>query len=305
MGKIFYLDDICGSLSMEKKKTKKKLREWARSRYRLVVMNDSTFEEKFSLRLTPLGLIILIGAISILMTTLVISLVAFTPLRAYIPGYAEDVTLNEKLILLQEKTDSLSLASREKDIYLNNIRLVLRGEIPADTMMNPKDTMIKYTDLRVVPSAEDSALRKQIEQEDKYSVTVGDDRSKNSIAGFFFFTPVKGTVTASFSTPESHFGVDVAAPENEAIKATLDGTVIFAGWSNETGHVIHIQHSNNLVSIYKHNSKLLKKAGQYVKAGEVIAIIGNSGEYTSGTHLHFELWYNGNALDPQDHMLFK
>lgn len=291
---------------MDKKPKKSRFWEWARSRYRLVVMNDSTFEEKFSLRLTPLGLIILISTISILMTTLVISLIAFTPLREYIPGYAEDVDLKEKLILLQEKTDSLSHASREKEIYLNNIRLVLSGNIPADTLLNPKDSTIKYRDLRLSPSAEDSALRKQIEQEDKYSVRMGDDKLvKNSIAGFFFFTPVKGAVTASFNAAEGHFGVDVAAPENEAIKATLDGTVIYSGWSSETGHVIQVQHSNNLVSVYKHNSKLLKKTGQYVKAGEVIAIIGNSGEYTSGTHLHFELWFNGNALDPQDHMLFK
>lgn len=306
MAKIFYLDDICGPAAMEKKKKKRAFWDWARSRYRLVVMNDSSFEEKFSLRLTPLGLIILIGAVSIVMTTLVISLIAFTPLKAYIPGYAEDVNLKEKLILLQEKTDSLDHASREKDIYLNNIRLVLSGNIPADTLLNPKDSSIRYRDLRLAPSSEDSALRKEIEQEDKYSVRMGEDKSgKNSIAGFFFFTPVKGTITASFNALEGHYGVDVAAPENEAIKATLDGTVIYAGWSSETGHVIQVQHSNNLVSVYKHNSKLLKKPGQYVKAGEVIAIIGNSGEYSSGTHLHFELWYNGNALDPQDHMLFK
>ncbi len=291
---------------MDQKSKKSKFWERARNRYRLVVMNDDTFEEKFSLRLTPLGLFILIAGVSILMTTLVISMIAFTPLKVYIPGYAEDVDLKDKVLALQEKTDSLDYALQEKTIYLNNIRLVLSGEISADTLLNPKDTTIKYKDLRVAPSAEDSALRKEIEQQDKYSVKMGDDKSvKNSIAGFFFFSPVKGMVTSSFNSKEGHFGVDVAAPENEAIKATLDGTVIYTGWSAETGHVIQIQHANNLISVYKHNSKLLKKAGQYVKAGEVIAIIGNSGEHSTGTHLHFELWYNGGAIDPQDHMLFK
>ncbi len=291
---------------MDEKKKRGGFWERVLNRYRLVVMNDDTFEEKFSLRLTPLGLFILLASISILMITLVISVIAFTPIREYIPGYAQDADLKEKLISLQGKADSLEYSLAEKSMYLENIRLVLSGEITADTLLNTKDSTIRYSDLRVTPSKEDSALRKQIEQEDKYSVKIGQDKNvRNSIAGFFFFTPVKGMVTASFSAGERHFGVDIAASENEAIKATLDGTVVFSGWSSETGHVIQLQHNNNLISVYKHNSKILKKEGQYVKAGEVIAIIGNSGEHSTGPHLHFELWYNGTAVDPQDYMVFK
>lgn len=267
-------------------------------------MNDDTFEEKFSLRLTPLGLFILIAFISIIMTTIVISTVAFTPLRFYIPGYAADTDLRNKLFNLAEKTDSLELALAEKTIYLENIRLVLSGEIKADTLISTKDSSIKYKNLKLEPSAKDSAMRKDIEKQDRYSVKLNEEKQHNSIAGFFFFTPVKGQVTGSFNIREGHFGIDVAAAENEAIKASLDGTVIYSGWSNETGYVIQVQHPNNLLTIYKHNSKLLKKTGQSVKAGEVIAIIGNTGEHTTGPHLHFELWFNGSAMDPQDYMIF-
>jgi murein DD-endopeptidase MepM/ murein hydrolase activator NlpD len=269
------------------------------------VMNDDTFEEKFSLRLTPLGLFILIAFISIVMTTLVISTVAFTPLRLYIPGYAADTDLRNKLFVLAEKSDSLEQALTEKTIYLENIRLVLSGDIKADTLLNTKDSTIKYKNLKLDPSGKDSILRKEIEKQDKYSVKMNEEKqSYNNIAGFFFFTPVKGLVTSSFNLREGHFGIDVAAAENEAIKAALDGTIIYSGWSSETGYVIQVQHSNNLITIYKHNSKLLKTVGQSVKAGEVIAIIGNSGEHSTGPHLHFELWFNGSAMDPQDYMIF-
>ena len=157
----------------------------------------------------------------------------------------------------------------------------------------------------VKPSKEDSAFRTQVESQDKYSLAFSENKKgKESISNFFFFTPVKGMVTSSFNLSQEHYGVDIAAKENEPIKATLDGTVLFAGWTSETGYTIEIQHSNNLVSAYKHCSVLMKKAGQYIKAGEAIAVIGNSGEQTSGPHLHFELWYNGKAIDPQEYIVF-
>ena len=289
---------------MDKKKTRfERIMERLKNRYRLVVMNDDTFEEKFSLRLTPLGLVILVGAVSIFMTILVISIVAFTPLREYIPGYGSDANMKNELMKLTVKTDSIELELEKKNIFLENIQHVLNGDIKIDSLLNKPDSSLRYTKLNFNASAEDSVLRKQMENQDQYSLS-DESGNKNAIASFFFFTPVKGQVTNSFNEKEEHFGVDIAAAENEAIKAALDGTVIFTGWSTETGYVIQVQHSNNLISIYKHNSKLMKKMGQYVKAGEVIAIIGNSGEQTTGTHLHFELWYNGNAIDPQEYIVF-
>jgi murein DD-endopeptidase MepM/ murein hydrolase activator NlpD len=151
-------------------------------------------------------------------------------------------------------------------------------------------------------SREDAELRKRIESLDQYSLAAGNQKS--DMSSLLFFPPLKGTVTNTFNPVKKHYGIDIVANANEPIKATLDGTVIFSNFTSETGHVIGIQHSGNVFSIYKHNSALLKKAGDSVKAGEVIAIIGNSGELSEGPHLHFEIWYNGNAVNPRKFVLF-
>jgi murein DD-endopeptidase MepM/ murein hydrolase activator NlpD len=274
-----------------------------RHRYRLVVMNDDTFEENFSLRLTPLGLVVLLGSITIIMIMIVTSFIAFTPLREYIPGYA-DVGVRRNLIRITLKSDSLEEALLERNEFMGNIGNVLKGNIKTDTTQNRPDPTKEYDKLKMNASENEDALRKNIESEDKYSLAFETKTNKSGISNFFFFTPLKGIVSSSFKTNEQHYGVDIVAPENEAIKSTLDGTVILATWSSETGYIIAIQHSNNLISVYKHNSVLLKKVGAFVKAGEPIAIIGNSGEQTTGPHLHFELWYDGKAIDPQDYMVF-
>jgi murein DD-endopeptidase MepM/ murein hydrolase activator NlpD len=287
----------------EEKEKKKALLKRLRHRYRLVVMNDDTFEETFSLRLTPLGVFTLIGSVTIILTIVVISLVAFTPLREYIPGYA-DVHMRRNLINITLRSDSLERALIERNAFLQNIGNVLSGNISTDSTQNRpgKDTL--HTNLPMKASSKEEELKKNIESQDKYSLAFGTDASHNGLNNFFFFTPMKGRITDPFNTKKQHFGMDIAGPENEAIKVTLDGTVLLATWSSETGYTIAVQHSNNLISVYKHNSVLLKKAGDYVKAGEPIAIIGNSGEQTSGPHLHFELWYNGTAIDPQNYMVF-
>lgn len=289
---------------MDKKENKsRKLIKRLRHRYRLVVMNDDTFEEKFALRLTPLGSFILFGSITIIMTILVISLIAFTSLREYIPGYA-DVGVRRELVKLSLKTDSLEKSNTERNLYLNNISNVLKGNLKSDSVKNKVVFNKQSTNVKLNATAKELALRKNIETQDKYSLAFGTETNKTGISNFFFFTPLKGIISASFKSEEKHFGVDIVGPENEAIKVTLDGTIINAGWSSETGYTITVQHSNNLVSVYKHNSTLLKKIGDYVKAGEPIAIIGNTGEQTSGPHLHFELWYSGDAINPQDYMVF-
>lgn len=292
---------------------KKKPSFWTkiRNRYRLVVMNDDTFEEQFSLKLTPLNIFIIIGLVSTIMITLTVSLVAFTPLREYIPGYGNEVNTRQELINLALRADSLEYELSLSTAALNNIKNIMSGNVidSSSSSVSPKggnpSSPLGKAGEGVSPSKEDSAFRAQIESQDKYSLAFsGREKGKGSISSFFFFTPVKGVVTASFNSAEEHYGVDIAAKENEPIKAALDGTVLFAGWTSETGYTIQIQHSNNLVSAYKHNSVLLKKAGQYVKAGEAVAVIGNSGEQTTGPHLHFELWYNGVAIDPQEYMVF-
>ncbi len=281
---------------------KRKWLDRLRNRYRLVVMNDDTFEERFSLRLTPLGFLILIGSVSIVMVILVISLVAFTPLREYIPGYA-DVQMRRDIDKMMLRSDSIEREAAAREAYLKNIATILSGNDKPENPANPKDTTKNYSNLNFRPSKEDSMLREEIESQDQYTLTQGGNK-RGGINSFFFFAPVKGPVTSAFNATEEHFGVDVAAAENEAIKATLDGTVISSGWTSEFGYVIEVQHGGNIISVYKHNSALLKKTGQYVKAGEPIAVIGNSGEQSTGPHLHFELWYNGTPVDPQEYMGF-
>jgi murein DD-endopeptidase MepM/ murein hydrolase activator NlpD len=290
-------------LSEEKKK--RRLLDRLKVKYRMVLLNDDSFAEKFSFRLTALNVFIATGVISIIMITLVTSVIAFTPLREFIPGYAAEVATKRELIALTLKTDSLSLASKAREDYILNLTNVLQGYTQPKPQKTKIDSSKRYKKLTLKNSHEDSVFRAGIEGMDKYTLSVNAAaKGKNSIAGFFFFSPIKGLVTASFSVALEHYGVDIAAAENEPIKATLDGTIIFSGWTSETGYVIQIQHSNNLVSVYKHNSALLKKTGEYVKSGEPIAIVGSSGEKSSGPHLHFELWYNGNAIDPQDYIVF-
>ncbi len=290
---------------MAKEKKKISLAERLRQKYRLVILNDSSFEEKFSLRLTPGGILIMVSAITIVMSFLVVSLIAFTPFREYIPGYA-DVSNQKELIKLSVKVDSMEYLMDAKNWYIDNLNNVLSGNISPDDSKLNRDSSKKYQNLNVnvKPSKNDSELRKEIESQDKFSLTLGNKNNATGISGYFFFSPVKGMITHSFNMAEGHFGVDVAAKENEFIKAVLDGTVVFSGWTANDGYVIQLQHGNNLMSVYKHNSDLTKNVGDHVKAGEPIAIIGNTGESSTSTHLHFELWYNGTPVNPQDYILF-
>lgn len=287
---------------MEKKKKKKQIFKKLKNKYRLVILNDATFEERFSYRLSPLNLVTLLISFAVLIVLLVSLVIIFTPLRESIPGYT-DVNLRKDLTKMVLKTDSLENRLRQNNAYLMNIRGILKGEPPLPFDSISEEPAVELKGDPSLKSKEDSLLREYVEREDSYSLTKG-DQSEPAVSKIYFFSPLKGSITEGFDASKKHFGVDVVAPKNEAIKATLDGTVIFAEWTVETGYVIHLQHINDLVSIYKHNSVLLKSTGEIVKAGEAIAIVGNSGELTSGLHLHFELWKDGKALNPIDYVNF-
>jgi murein DD-endopeptidase MepM/ murein hydrolase activator NlpD len=277
--------------------------EQLRNKYRLVILNDDSFAEKFSLRLSPLGIIILFGSITIVMTTFVISIIAFTPLREYIPGYG-NVNDRKDIIALNLKADSLENTLKSRDWYINNLLNVFSGKTEGKTAKPLKDTTGKYSNIVVKPSEQDLKLRHDIETNQLSSTSDKVTANKlNSLSNYFFFSPLKGIVTSSYNLNEEHFGVDIASNENEFVKATLDGTVIFSGFTSADGYVIQIQHGNDLTSIYKHCSSLTKKAGDYVKAGEPIGIVGNTGENSSGPHLHFEIWYNGFSINPQHYVV--
>lgn len=284
-------------------KPKKKIYRKLRNKYRLVIMNDETFEEKISITLSPLNVFVFTGTIIITLITFTIYIIAFTPLREYIPGYA-DINMQRKLITLTYKTDSLMRSVEVRDRYLANLRNVINGDA-GENPAGQKTDLVRYDTIQFhPPSAADSMIRTEIESQDRFTLTGGSSVPASSLRNFYFFTPLKGTVTSSFNSKTKHYGIDIVASPNEVIKTTLDGTVVLADWTSETGYVIAVQHSNNLFSVYKHNSALLKTSGDFVKAGEVIAIIGNSGELTTGPHLHFELWYNGSPVNPIDYMTF-
>ncbi|MFN7013235.1 MAG: M23 family metallopeptidase, partial [Bacteroidia bacterium] len=231
-------------------KGRKALLSKLKNKYRLVIMNDATFEEKLSFRLTPLNVFTVGGTILIVFITGLVAIIAFTPLREFIPGYS-DVNTRKNALLAVLKTDSLENALLAREIYIQNIANILEGKITKEELDAKVDSTLKYKNINISKSPQDSILRAQIESEDKYNIALKDEAIRKSMSAYFFFATLNGYVTSSFNTQEGHYGVDIVGPENEAIKATLEGTVIFASWTNENGYVIQIQHTNNIISIYK------------------------------------------------------
>ncbi|MCF8381779.1 MAG: M23 family metallopeptidase [Bacteroidales bacterium] len=288
---------------IEKKKVRDSILEKLRNKYRFVLLNDSTFKEVASIKLNRLNFILVGGFLMLLVIAAFWSAIAYTPLRELIPGYP-DVKMRNDIIQTKIRLDSLELEIRYRDQYFANLNSVIRGNKPED-FQTEKVSSVGQANLAVMRSESDSILRHDLDLAEKLSIPVSLSNSKNvSLERLHFFTPVRGMVTNSFNPMANHFGSDVVAAPNEVVKATLDGTVTMASWTLETGHVIQIQHDNNLISVYKHNAELLKKVGVRVKAGDAIAIIGNSGELTTGPHLHFEIWQNGVSLNPEELIVF-
>jgi murein DD-endopeptidase MepM/ murein hydrolase activator NlpD len=279
-----------------------------RNKYRLVFMTDDTLEERFTFRLSRMNVFIALGTLAIVLIFLTSFLIAFTPLREYIPGYT-NVGLTKRLYRLQLKTDSIARDLVVKEQFISNIRDVINGKDLTEDKPLTMDSVKRYGNIKMKRSADDSLLRLEVENQNKYNLykieTIeSTSQKKSSIGSVLFFTPLKGIITNMFDPAQKHFGVDIVSKQNEAVKAVLDGTVILNNWTLETGYVIGIQHSQNLVSLYKHNSAILKKVGDYVRAGEPIAIVGETGELVTGPHLHFELWSDGSAVDPKEYITF-
>lgn len=278
-----------------------------RNKYRLVISNEETFEEEFSFRISRLNAFVTIGTVAIILIVLTTFLIAFTPLREYIPGYT-DVTLRKRVVEMQRLTDSLEADFRQKSIYIQNIRNIIDGrDIPDDTIALAEKTD-NYQNIQYTRSVEDSLLRQSYDNETSFDLYYNEaeelSRDVYQRSSYNFFNPLKGIITNEFDLASQHYGIDIVSKENEAVKATLDGTVVFSGWTVETGYVINIQHKGKFISSYKHNSVLLKQQGSIVKAGEPIAIVGESGELSTGPHLHFELWYSGTPVNPRDYIAF-
>ncbi|MCU0473404.1 MAG: M23 family metallopeptidase [Bacteroidales bacterium] len=285
-------------------KNDKKKQNW-RDKYRFSVINDTTFEEVWRVRLTQYNAFLLITFLVLFIIGATTSLIAFTNLREFIPGYP-DVTIRRNILMSAIRLDSLDRELALRDKYFANLNAIISGKTPTD-FYSVQDTTGNYKAISFNNIPEDSELRAKVENEERYNLTLGPSspESVTSLAGLHFFPPVKGIISGRFDMRTKHFGTDIVTKPKSPVSAALDGTVIFTGWTMETGFVIELQHPNNIVSVYKHNANLLKETGDLVRAGEPISIVGDSGEmYTSGPHLHFEIWYKGSPLDPEKHILF-
>ncbi|WP_111683208.1 M23 family metallopeptidase [Winogradskyella tangerina] len=282
----------------EKKFTKKLLHK-----YRLVILNEDTFEERFAIKLTRLNVFVMTSLSAIFLVFLTALIIAYTPLREYIPGYSS-TSLKKKATFLNYKTDSLVQELELNKRYYASIRKVLTGDVASEDFN--RDSVIEAAKsdldiLQVSTNKEDSLLREKVEKEDKYNLFEGSADQNN----FVLFPPVNGSISEGYNIEDKHYAVDVVVAANTPVKATADGTIIFAEWTVETGYVIIIEHNQELISVYKHNSSITKSQGDLVKAGEVIAMSGNTGELSTGPHLHFELWSNGYPVNPTNFIDFQ
>ena len=271
--------------------------------YKVVVSSEDTFEEKLSFKANKINAFIIMLLYSIILIAFTISIVFFTQLREMVPGYSSSDLLN-RAIYLTKKTDSL-----EQQIALNNkfyksIEDVLSGNVDefiSRDELSIGSNLINPDIFTISPNLQDSILRQYVENEDKFNLTNNELVIENKM----FFSPIKGEITQSFNFNENHFAIDIAADIGTPVKSVLDGKIIFSEWSLETGYVVVIDHGENIISVYKHNSKTLKEQNDFVQAGEVIAYSGNQGNLSSGPHLHFELWKNGTPIDPEPLLNFK
>ncbi|HPT11840.1 MAG TPA: M23 family metallopeptidase [Bacteroidales bacterium] len=288
-------------------KNEKRKNNW-RDKFRFAVFNDTTYEEIWRIRLTKYNALVFISGCLFVLILLIWCLIAYTRVREFIPNYP-DVNMRRAIVMNAIMLDSLEHEIEARDKYFEDLNSVISGKQPV-SKLTARDTAKSYSSVPVTRTKEQTRSENKIEKENKYSLDQSGNNSsrkeeKLSLTGIHFFPPVKGVISSNFDTRTRHFGIDLVTAPKAVVSSSLDGTVIMTGWTMETGFVIVIQHSNNLVSIYKHNSTILKEMGDRVNAGEAISIVGSSGElYTSGPHLHFELWYNGQPIDPSQYIFF-
>ncbi|MFP5471318.1 MAG: peptidoglycan DD-metalloendopeptidase family protein [Bacteroidia bacterium] len=276
--------------------------------YRIVIINPFTFEEKRKWQLTRMNVFIAMTLLVFLIASATYLFIAYTPFKYSIPGYLTEQ--EQKRIERMDKEnierlDNLIAELEQKQLFIDNITAVLNGRVttmPLDSTLQAQEPV----NVEFPTSKEDSILRAQVSEEERLNLAkpIAKSGDKINLANILLFRPVDGKLTNAYNKEDGHMGIDIIAPESEPVKATLDGTIIFASWTSDNGYVIQIQHAYNLISVYKHNSVLLKKVGETVKSGEAISFIGNSGELSEGPHLHFELWQNGQALNPAEYISF-
>ena len=284
---------------------KEKVRLWDRLKYKykLSVINETSYEEVFNFRLSQLHVLTALSVLAVILVVLTILLIAFTDLREFIPGYP-DGNMRQMIAQNALRVDSLENELLKRDRFFKSIRLVLNGGDTTSLERSREDTARYRNDtIRFQISEQENEFRAAIEERERFNLSLGMKEQNHDY--YHFFPPVEGIVTQSFDEKKRHYGTDIVAKANAKVAAVLDGVVIFTDWTVKTGYVIQVQHTNDLISVYKHNSILLKKQGDYVRAGEVLGVVGNTGEESSGPHLHFEVWRAGNPLNPENFIKFK
>jgi murein DD-endopeptidase MepM/ murein hydrolase activator NlpD len=276
--------------------------EKMRFKYKLSFLNENTLEEVFTLHLSRLSGLMALVVFVVFLITLTSVVIIKTPIRNYLPGYL-DSEIRQTMIDNALRTDSLQQNLSIQSKYLHNVAAILRGDIQVDEIRKI-DSITNNANINLDKSKRTAKFVQSYEEEEKYNLHVLPASQSALPDNLSFYKPVKGVVSSLFSLKEKHYGIDIAAKPNESVLATMKGTVIYAGFDANCGYVIHIQHSNGFVSVYKHNARLLKKEGDEISSGEVVALAGNTGSLSTGDHLHFELWYKGKAVNPSEYINF-
>lgn len=287
----------------DKKKKKRSKAFWnnIKFKYKLTIINENTLEEVVGLRVSKLnGISVLLSTVTVLFL-IAAAIIAFTPLRNYLPGYMNS-EIRAQVVENALRVDSLQQLVDRQNLYIVNIQDIFRGKIKADTVQSIDSLTTIREDSLMKHTQREDEFRKQYEDAEKYNLTTITDRPDAN--GLIFYRPTRGMISASFDAEKKHYGTDIAANPGESVLATLDGTVILSTYTAETGYLIEVQHNQNFVSVYKHCGSLLKREGDSVKGGEAIALVGNTGELTTGPHLHFELWQKGRAVNPEMYIVF-
>lgn len=285
---------------MSKKKDRKKHTFWKQLhfKYRLSAINENTLEEVGKLRISKFSALVMVIAFSFFFITLTSIIIITTPIRNYLPGYL-DSEIRQQAIAAAIKTDSLEKEILYQSAYINNLKNVFEGKIQIDSIRSVDTISISENDKSLLSTEAEQKFNEKFEENEKYTTSVLPSGNTAPTEGVAFFQPVKGIISSKYNSTTKHYGIDIVSAPNESVVATQEGSVIFTGFDPNVGNVIQIQHKNSFVSIYKHNALLLKKTGDKVRTGEAIALVGNTGKLSTGPHLHFELWYKGNPVNPE------
>lgn len=284
-------------------KKKRHLAFWSniKFKYKLTIINENTLEEMVGIRVSKLnGISVLLSVLTVLFL-IASAIIAFTPLRNYLPGYMNS-DVRAQVVENALRVDSLQQLVDRQNMYIMNIQDIFRGTVRIDTVHSIDSLTTVREDSLMERTQREIDFRKQYEETEKYNLT--SITSRPNIEGMIFYRPTRGMITDRYNADKKHYGTDIAANPGESVLATLDGTVILSTYTAETGYVIEVQHNQDFISVYKHCGSLLKQEGDIVQAGEAIALVGNSGQLTTGPHLHFELWHKRRAVNPEKYIVF-